>query len=69
MHGGSINAHSAGLGHGSEFVVRLPVGDGHDQAQATSPQAHVELQARRILLVDDSADTSSLMAILFRRQG
>jgi len=24
LHGGGIEAHSAGLGHGSEFVVRLP---------------------------------------------
>ena len=25
MHGGRVSAHSAGLGHGSEFVVRLPM--------------------------------------------
>jgi signal transduction histidine kinase len=25
MHGGTVEAHSAGAGHGSEFVVRLPV--------------------------------------------
>ena len=25
MHGGTVTAHSAGLGRGSEFVVRLPV--------------------------------------------
>ncbi len=25
MHGGNIEARSAGLGHGSEFVVRLPL--------------------------------------------
>jgi len=25
MHGGSITAHSAGAGAGSEFVIRLPV--------------------------------------------
>jgi signal transduction histidine kinase len=24
LHGGSVSAHSAGLGHGSEFVIRLP---------------------------------------------
>src|SRR6201999_4404432 len=24
MHGGSVEAHSEGYGHGSEFVVRLP---------------------------------------------
>jgi signal transduction histidine kinase len=27
LHGGSIDAHSEGLGRGSEFVMRLPVGD------------------------------------------
>ncbi len=27
MHGGNIEARSAGLGHGSEFVVRLPLYD------------------------------------------
>ncbi|HEX4025172.1 MAG TPA: HAMP domain-containing sensor histidine kinase [Steroidobacteraceae bacterium] len=27
LHGGSVSAASAGLGHGSEFVVRLPVRD------------------------------------------
>jgi PAS domain S-box-containing protein len=26
LHGGSVSAQSAGLGHGSEFVVRLPLG-------------------------------------------
>jgi signal transduction histidine kinase len=26
LHGGSVNAQSPGLGHGSEFVVRLPGG-------------------------------------------
>ena len=25
MHGGTVEAHSAGLGGGSEFVVRLPL--------------------------------------------
>ena len=27
MHGGSATAHSAGLGQGSQFVVRLPLGE------------------------------------------
>jgi PAS domain S-box-containing protein len=25
LHGGSVEAHSAGLGHGSQFIVRLPI--------------------------------------------
>jgi CheY-like chemotaxis protein len=68
MHGGSITAHSSGLGQGSEFVVRLPVGETHEHAQTSTPQSQAT-QARRILLVDDSDDTSNMLAILFRRQG
>lgn len=29
LHGGTVTAHSAGLGLGSEFVVELPAGDNH----------------------------------------
>jgi signal transduction histidine kinase len=25
MHAGTVEAHSAGVGHGSEFVLRLPI--------------------------------------------
>lgn len=28
LHGGSVHVHSAGLGHGSEFIVRLPIAAG-----------------------------------------
>jgi signal transduction histidine kinase len=27
MHGGTVEVHSAGLGTGAEFVLRLPIGD------------------------------------------
>lgn len=39
MHGGSIEAHSDGLGHGSEFVVRLPIAEAADQRTATAASA------------------------------
>ena len=42
MHGGSVEARSAGLGEGSEFVVRLPLsahGDDHALGRATEPDA------------------------------
>jgi signal transduction histidine kinase len=28
LHGGSVTAHSSGLGEGTEFVVRLPLSGG-----------------------------------------
>lgn len=51
MHGGSISAHSEGVGHGSEFVVRLPreprpavepPGDAGEQASTVDRQPTLE---------------------------
>jgi CheY-like chemotaxis protein len=70
LHGGSVEAKSAGLGEGSEFVVRLPViveperGNGDTSADAEGPPA-----ARRILVVDDNVDAADSLAVLLRLQG
>lgn len=59
LHGGTVEALSEGLGHGSEFVVRLPL-----RAEGMSLPAHergVMVTAparRRVLIVDDNADTA-----------
>jgi two-component system, sensor histidine kinase len=34
LHGGHISVQSAGLGHGAEFEVRLPLGEGDSRAEA-----------------------------------
>ena len=67
MHGGTVEAHSAGVGHGSEFVVRLPV-----TAEAPAPQPVDErttAAARRILVVDDSRDAAESLATLLELTG
>ncbi len=74
LHGGSIEAHSDGLGKGSEFVVRLPVrdaalpttqaGDGKDARKASPPRP-----AGRALVVDDKADVAIGLAMLLESLG
>jgi CheY-like chemotaxis protein len=71
MHGGTVEAHSAGVGLGSEFVVRLPVTHEAAQPQPTA-QSHESLRtmtARRVLLVDDNRDAAESLAMLLKLSG
>src|SRR5690606_10122911 len=66
-----VEARSAGLGKGSEFIVRLPVVAGDADATAgplkSSPSA--ALQHRAILVVDDNRDSADSLAMLLRLMG
>jgi two-component system CheB/CheR fusion protein len=57
LHGGTITAHSAGLGQGSEFVVRLPLaleeGETDTPAHASTPG-----RRRRVLIIEDNIDAA-----------
>ena len=70
MHGGSIEAKSAGEGEGSEFVVRLPVLPRPAELAAGAADGPVESSAgRRILIVDDNKDSADSLAMLLEITG
>ncbi|HQU43031.1 MAG TPA: ATP-binding protein, partial [Pirellulales bacterium] len=72
LHGGSAEASSAGLGTGSEFVVRLPLLSPQEvgpRPRAAAPMSGGGLAARRVLVVDDNVDAADSLALLLRCSG
>ena len=64
LHGGSAEAHSAGIGKGSEFVVRLPAQPTRDSAAQGSTESTSPAGPLRVLIVDDNQDSSESLARL-----
>ena len=71
LHGGTVEAHSAGPGQGSEFVVRLPIvaAPGTAAADAPTPATEAPEHGLRILAVDDNVDACTMLANLLRIEG
>ena len=71
LHGGSVEAHSAGRGLGSEFVVRLPL---HVAAAGVGTVAPMRSPARsrrtlRCLVVDDNVDAARMLELALSLEG
>ena len=69
MHGGSVEAKSAGVGQGSEFVVRLPLLPGVTEPEPPAPDEQPASRVRRILIVDDNSDAAVSLALLLKISG
>jgi PAS domain S-box-containing protein len=70
LHGGTIEAHSEGVGTGSEFVVRFPAlletAPPDEEPERVAGSAKHSL---RVLVVDDSEDTADTMGTLLEMSG
>jgi CheY-like chemotaxis protein len=77
MHGGSVEARSAGVGHGAEFVVSLPIlriGGETSSGQIVESPCPDSVPcaadgALRVLVVDDNRDAANSLGILLRLTG
>ena len=73
LHGGQIEVRSAGIGHGSEFTVRIPclhaATGSFPQLKAPNDGAADGRPLHHILVVDDNQDGAETLAMLLRLMG
>ena len=68
LHGGTLEAASAGTGRGSEFTLRIPAADAPLSADEPSASAD-DLARKRILVVDDNVDAADTLGLMLRQMG
>lgn len=75
LHGGEVSAHSTGPGRGATFVVRLPALEvqAEPETAVTSDAAAIveapRTTERRVLLVEDDADSLALLDFMLQLEG
>jgi two-component system CheB/CheR fusion protein len=84
LHGGTVGVHSAGIGKGSEFVVRLPLASDDAEGTSGADAENVEeavlaesagaasssaIQPLRLLVADDNRDSAATCAALLEASG
>jgi len=70
LHGGTVEAHSAGFGQGSEFIVRLPaLSSAAEPIIARTETAKQPAQTSRVLVVDDNMDAADMLVMMLQMFG
>ena len=70
LHGGTVIARSEGLGHGSEFIVRLPLAPEASPAADVGPAQPPGVRRRlRILVVEDNIHSAKGLTLLLKNEG
>lgn len=67
MHGGTVEALSAGSGLGATFTIRLPIS--RERSTQSVPPEKTSRTAQRILIVDDNIDAADTLAMLLQLEG
>ena len=70
LHGGTVEAYSAGAGHGTEVVVRLALAQAPPAApEVRLPPARPQIAPRGLLIVDDNEDAAAVLKELLSGTG
>lgn len=72
LHGGTVEVASAGIGHGSEFIIRLPRSlrvASAAQSGAEPRDSTLKPSRRNILVADDNRDAADTLALLLEMSG
>jgi PAS domain S-box-containing protein len=69
LHGGTVDALSAGAGKGSEFVVRLDVAPAASRGVRRASEGRAMGLPLRVLIVDDNRDSADSLAMMLSLEG
>ncbi|HEY3323422.1 MAG TPA: ATP-binding protein [Planctomycetota bacterium] len=71
LHGGNVRATSAGLGHGSEFSIVLPMVSRRSREVRTVGQNQTQPVPRpkRIMIIEDNCDAAETLQVLLEQSG
>ncbi|WP_437676612.1 PAS domain-containing hybrid sensor histidine kinase/response regulator [Sorangium sp. So ce131] len=70
LHGGEVSAESAGVGHGTAVVVRLPLARSvAPPSPRAAPTSDVAARSLRILVIEDNEDAAAMLQALLSMEG
>ena len=69
LHGGSVSAHSDGLGQGARFLIRLPAAASENELSAKESIPMQKRYGLKVLLVEDQHNYAHLLGGLCMREG
>ncbi len=69
LHGGTVSAHSGGLGKGTLFTIRLPRTGVQQVADTGKACSNKPYRSRRVLIIEDIKDVAEVLRSLLAEEG